>query len=602
MNNLIDDHASVNDVIRNVNQGNVHLRGNAVAHFIKFTEIEWAPIPTPSTVRLDGMLNDGAIKVKFKIPSIDTRGHQDDPDYSDYWFNIYFYDGSYLSYFVEVTWNDGLMTYFGGITKFFHKLEDGTFEESSAGVWGTPIDAGTGLYWYFNDQDPSWDPMTPQIPHWWSEPFFFTNEDEYYFYIFEWDASPYKLGYAISGSKLGPHNIDVLYGNETKNMPFVQWLFVNGWEMFYDYLAGVEAGGTQYPGEDSETGGGTGDFYGQNDWIDIPDFPSIQAIDFGFNTIYNPTIADIQAISRWLWSDDFSDNIKMNFIDPFNNILALAMVPLNISSEVADFKIGNTNSGIQTHKVNNQYIEVDCGSLNVREYWGNFLDYSANYSLWLPYIGYRSLKPDDMVDGELGVVYHIDLLTGAMVCFIWAYKEGVKHVLYSYSSNIFYSIALSGANYMSMYNQQLAATVAGNQNFLSKVGSAIGAVGNIAQKNYTAAAGNLLDIFKANEQQKLIDRQYETAKPEYGRGGNAGGNTGLFSIKYPYLIKSQAIGQTPKNYKNLVGIPSQIYKKLDTLRGYTEIAEIKLDDLNISTAEKIELLTILTSGFYINIE
>ena len=353
-----------------------------------------------------------------------------------------------------------------------------------------------------------------------------------------------------------------------------------------DWLCGAYSPPAEYPGDPSSTGGGSGYFYSQNDVIGIPDLPSIQAIDFGFSTIYNPSVAEIQQVARWLWSDDFDEQIHLNYIDPFNNIVAIALVPVHVSSSTSYLRIGNVDSNIQVDKVYSQYGEIDCGSINVHEFWGSFLDYNASYSIYLPFIGYRGLKADDLVNGEIGVVYHYDLLSGLVVAFIWTIKEdGIKHVLYTYTGNMFYNVAFSGANFMSLYNQQLSATTSG-------INNAVNAVTSLATGNLSGALSSIMEIGHAQ-------RQYETAKPDYGRGGNNGGNAGIFSIRYPYLIQSLPIGQPPKNYMAYNGAPAQVYDHLENLHGYTEVDRIELDNLNISTAEKNELEQLLKTGVYL---
>lgn len=355
-----------------------------------------------------------------------------------------------------------------------------------------------------------------------------------------------------------------------------------------DFLAGEQAEPEHFPGDSSGGGGGSGWFISQNDVIDIPALPSIQAIDFGFSKIYNPSVAEMQSIASWLWSDDFDENIKLNFVSPFENIVTIALVPWGLSTVAGIMRIGNVDSNIPVPIVTRQYDEVNCGSINVLEYWGSFLDYNATYSIYLPYIGFRSLKPDDFVNGDLGVVYHIDNLTGCVVAFIWAIKEdGIKHVLYTYSGNMFYNVAFSGANYMSMYNQQLSATTSGINNAVQSIGKALG--GDIL--------GGVTSLLTGQAQAK---REYETAKPDYGRGGNGSGNAGIFGIRYPYLVQCLPIGQPPKDYTKLQGIPAQINCKLSTLSGYTEVETANVSQLtNCTDSEKDEILTLLKGGVYL---
>ena len=367
---------------------------------------------------------------------------------------------------------------------------------------------------------------------------------------------------------------------------------------FIDFLASDESQGTKYPGEHSTTGGGEGSFYAQNDAVPFANLPSVQAIDFGFTSIYNPTETDMLNISGWLWSDDFSDNIKMNYTSPFDNILGIALVPIpgTMFESVNDyFKIGNVQaSNIQLLKLTKQYLDYPCGSLNIVEYWGNFIDYDASYSIFLPFVGFRSLRTDDILNGSIEVMYHIDLLTGQAVCEIGTTKEdNIFHVLYSFPCNIFYNIAFSGANYMNMYNQQLSATSSGINNLVSSIGQI---AGGIATQNPLGVIGGAVNLLTGQAQAK---REYETAKPDIGRGGNSGGNAGIFSQRTPYIIQCLPIGQAPDQYNELLGVPSMVYEALDNLEGYTEVSAINLDSVNASSAEKSELMTIMKSGFYI---
>ena len=353
-----------------------------------------------------------------------------------------------------------------------------------------------------------------------------------------------------------------------------------------DWLCGQNSPPAVYPGDPSDTGGGSGYFYSQNDVIGIPDLPSVQAIDFGFSSIYNPSVAEMQAIAAWLWSDDFDENIKMNYISPFDNIIGIALVPINVPSSAGILRIGNVDSNIAVNKVTSQYGEIDCGSIDVHEFWGSFLDYNASYSIYLPFIGYRALKADDMVNGELGVVYHYDLLTGLVIAFVWAIKEdGIKHVLYTYNGNMFYNVAFSGANFMSLYNQQLAATTSG-------INNAVSTATNLASGNLAGALSSLMNIGQAQ-------RQYDMAKPDYGRGGNSGGSAGIFSIRYPYLIQTLPIGQPPKDYNHLQGVPSQISAQLSSLSGYTEVEAVVVDTLNCPQEEKEAIYKLLKGGVYL---
>ena len=453
----------------------------------------------------------------------------------------------------------------------------GTTETGQPYTWYTDIDAIN----YIEDHDQT---VTLQLPvtHYALSFGMFLNNDGTI------DMTSYTLKYILYPSQAsgGGLNWTYNYADATQWDQRGTFGYLEANSHIVDWLCGQNSPPAVYPGDPSDTGGGSGYFYSQNDVIGIPDLPSVQAIDFGFSSIYNPSVAEMQAIAAWLWSDDFDENIKMNYISPFDNIIGIALVPINVPSSAGILRIGNVDSNIAVNKVTSQYGEIDCGSIDVHEFWGSFLDYNASYSIYLPFIGYRALKADDMVNGELGVVYHYDLLTGLVIAFVWAIKEdGIKHVLYTYNGNMFYTVAFSGANFMSLYNQQLAATTSG-------INNAVSTATNLASGNLAGALSSLMNIGQAQ-------RQYDMAKPDYGRGGNSGGSAGIFSIRYPYLIQTLPIGQPPKGYNHMQGVPSQIAAQLSSLSGYTEVEAVVVDTLNCPQEEKEAIYKLLKGGVYL---
>lgn len=372
-----------------------------------------------------------------------------------------------------------------------------------------------------------------------------------------------------------------------------------------DFLASGASAPPDYPGDPGEATGGNGRFYADNDGVPFSRAPRLQLIDLGFNTIYNPTREEMRSIAEWLWTDDFSDNIRLNYVDPFNNIVMIAASPIKASDLTlvnAPFKIGNTymRSGSQymtLNKVNDQYIELYCGTRTIEGYWNNFLDYEATYTLYLPFVGFRSLKTDDVVNSDVSIKYIIDILTGhatvEVACIPFnpdTGERGKLSVLYSFPCNIYYNMAFSGANFISQYNQQLSATSSG-------INNAVSAAGQIASGNVLGAVAGIANLLTGSAQSKM---EYDTAKPDYGRGGNNSGNIGLFSCRYPYIVRSLPITQSAENYNQLRGVPLQLDYQLSDLTGYTEIEAVVVDTLSsCTTDEKNAIVDMLKSGVYL---
>lgn len=382
-----------------------------------------------------------------------------------------------------------------------------------------------------------------------------------------------------------------------------------------DFLAGDSSEGVDYPGDPTDDEDSTGTFENPDEnvgwWAD----PAIHAIDFGFVSIYNPSTADLKQIATWLWGNDFESNVKKNFISPFENILALAIVPFDIPgsyTDIATLQIGNVSSGIQTNRIkdHHQYIDKDCGSRHIVKTYGGFLDYDCNYTIYLPYVGYKSLRPDDIVGRDVNVKYKIDLLTGTFVCAVFANwtDDNGSHTkaLYIFNGNMFYQIPISGANFMSMYNQQLQASNAGLTNFMQSASNIISGVATTMMSGLTGNVAGIasgigstinggLNMFTGQNEAK---RMYETAKPEYGRGGNLNGSAGYISKGNPYIIKSMPLPKIPSSYNHHEGIPSMTTHILSDLSGYTEVEAVTID-FDCRDDEKQEILNLLKGGVYL---
>ena len=333
--------------------------------------------------------------------------------------------------------------------------------------------------------------------------------------------------------------------------------------------------GYSWQDTDSTVGGGGGDSDNSSDYIDYSTVPTL-SLSNSILSAYNITREELQQLGNKLWTDNnFFETLKKNWSSPFDNIISLHCLPLTIT-DVGDSNIiiGNYDSGISSHFLLNDYTTFDCGSIDIKEYWGNALDYDSKLQLYLPFIGNVNINPDDVMNGAIGVRYNINILTGGFICEISCKNEYHNAVLYSYGGNMAYNIPLSGTNYMSLYGTAIT----------SALGLVTAGSSGVALASGLVASG----INIAN------------SKPTYERCSNIGGNNGFMGKLVPYLVITRPIQQKPNNYQSYVGYPSYITSKLQDLHGYTVIDNIKLNYNGMLEREQSELMEILTTGFYIS--
>lgn len=329
----------------------------------------------------------------------------------------------------------------------------------------------------------------------------------------------------------------------------------------------------------SGTGGGDGTFNTDSDAnTEVPELPDIDAADLGFITIYNPTKAELKALSAFMWSPLFTlDTYKKIFSDPMDSIIGLAIVPVqpNIGG-TKNVMFGTIDSNVSMSYCSSQFVNIDCGSVEVNKYVGAFLDYDyTKISIYLPYIGFRELDPDDIMGRTVSVEYNVDVLSGACAAFISTNDKGV---LYSYNGSCITNIPLTSSNFSGAIQNAVSAVISG-------AGMLAGAATGAAPLTAMGATGLLSSAANVAL----------NSKPSIGRSGNMGGSAGILSVQHPFLIIERPDVSVPSNIQSFVGQTSNITMNLGECSGFTMVESVHLNGLS-ATAEEIKEIENLLKG------
>lgn len=351
-------------------------------------------------------------------------------------------------------------------------------------------------------------------------------------------------------------------------------------------------------------GGGTGDFDNSSDTIGLPSLPSLSGLNTGFFTAFIPSASQMQSVSNYLWNnflDDLVDPqqtigekvdaLKKIVANPYDAIMGCSVIPVTPptagSKELKMYGIIET--GISMPYASTRWVTVDCGTLNIHEFWGGYLDYSPytkTTSLYLPYIGTVSIDIDLIMSKALQVVYRVDILSGICVAFILV--DG--SVKFHYQGQCATQIPITNADYSSVISagigligsasQVVGSAVTGGASG-GPIGAVLGAVGS-AVSQAPSVASNVMG-----------------AKPDIRSGGSVGSSAGILSVQKPYLIIERPRQSLPEFQNTMTGYPSNITASVGDLAGYTEFETINLDNLFLTDAEKEELSNILKGGVYL---
>lgn len=325
-------------------------------------------------------------------------------------------------------------------------------------------------------------------------------------------------------------------------------------------------------GNSSTTGGGTGNFDGTSDSIDIPGLPTLSAVDAGFITLFTPTIEQLSNLSSYMWSDAFDvATFKKIFADPMQAILGLSIVPVSVpNGGERVVTVGNISTGISMATATSQYVEVDCGTINVNEYWGAYLDYDpfTKAEIYLPYVGIHPLSVDDIMGKPVHVVYHVDILSGACC----AYVKCGNSVLYSFIGQCASSIPVTGNDWTNVINGVL--------NVAGSVGSMVATGGATAPMAIGTIASTAVNSLKQSVE----------------KSGSMGGTGGMLGVQTPYIILTRPRQAVPSGQNTFIGYPSFITTKLADLSGYTEVDKVHLENIDATDGELNEIETLLKNG------
>ena len=293
----------------------------------------------------------------------------------------------------------------------------------------------------------------------------------------------------------------------------------------------------------------------------------------GLWSIYNPIINELKSLGGYLWSSNIIEILQKFLNNPMDCIISLHMIYATPSTNgKQNIILGYLDSGVSANVVVNQFINIDCGSVNTTEYFGDARDYVSPYTeveCYLPFIGIVKLKTEDIIGSNINIIYTLDVLTGAILCKIFVTKNGAKQQLYTFNGNASVQIPLTGSDRTRLLSGAITGATAG-----ITTGGLIGAIAG-------GVAGGLM------------------GGTSIERSGNFSANSGALGIKKPYLIISRKTPYDADNYNDYYGYPSNKTVVLNSCKGFTRVKDIHVNIPNATNEEKNEIETLLKNGIII---
>lgn len=325
-----------------------------------------------------------------------------------------------------------------------------------------------------------------------------------------------------------------------------------------------------------------------SDDINVPTDPPIGLTNVGFINVYKTALNALRGLGEYIFpdpqaltaSDVLTALIKicqtLTDVNLINYVIDCHIIPYtpHISGQ-STIKVGYRDTGITADVVDQDYVTVACGSLNIGEYFSGFQDYLLTKSkLYLPFIGFVDMKPEFWQAGTLTVDYKFNVIDGSFMCYIRSTSSKSQlhaSVIAQYAGNACYHIPITGMSYA----QLAAGFVGAGASIASSGGSVAGVLGSATSALNTMASSK--DMQQSN-----------------GYSASAA----MMGIRKPYLMIERPRPAYPANYPHDKGYPSNITTALSNVHGFTVISDIDLSGIPLTDAELNDIRALLSEGVY----
>lgn len=291
--------------------------------------------------------------------------------------------------------------------------------------------------------------------------------------------------------------------------------------------------------------------------------------------IYHPTQSQVNSFGGWLWSTNFVDQLLKIFQNPMDAIISLKKVFVTpVDAGTSTIHAGYLDSGVSSAYVTQQYISVDCGSVNCYEQFGNVFDYNdTNISLYLPFIGIVPLNTTEVMRSTIHIIYTVDIINGTCLATVEINRDGNSAVLYQYSGDASVDYPVSGSR---------------SGGLLTGLVTAVGAAASIATGGAALPAAGAAVAGVAAMSQKQVQHS-----------GGFSGSAGAMGCKIPYLIIERPQTKVADKFVSLDGYPTNYSGVLSDFSGQVTVTSVHVEGMSATDTELSMIETLLKDGVLI---
>lgn len=312
--------------------------------------------------------------------------------------------------------------------------------------------------------------------------------------------------------------------------------------------------------------------------------------DMRFNKKYFGGIGLILSLGTYLNTVPSLTDFGFLFSTPSEYLVSIKAFPFDLSKLAKDspstqnIHLGVEDTGIEANVYNLIKPSLNLGTYkfelkdNVNEFL-NFAPYTK-LTVYLPYIGFVELDPNEVMGFTVSFDYAIDLDSGEVTCAISVIDNGYPYVVKTVVGKIAVDIPFGSTNAREVYKQFVTSMI-------GQIGTSIATIGSGSKGLPSAISKSTIGLINSLQH-------------HYNKGGSA--LSGLNNLPLPqsiYVIwERNEVQSDPNEFK---GRPNPTSHGLSTLHGYTEIDRFADEiDLSFASQDEIdELRNLLQTGVYL---
>lgn len=324
----------------------------------------------------------------------------------------------------------------------------------------------------------------------------------------------------------------------------------------------------------------------------------------GFIHVYNPTPSEFVAFGSWLWVTYADTTIDKILNNPFDGVIGAHELYATPNRGGRD----NIRSAFLTcpttaDLVPNRYSEIDCGTVIVPEFYGNYLDYSP-YSqayIYLPFIGINEVSIDDIVGHAVNIRYRVDSYSGSCIAMIFVAKDGYQNLCYQFAGSCSVEVPMAGGSQAAIKAAEMQAEAYARASMASAVGHLFGGIGSALMGSLGGTLSSISGIANDYAQAKAgVEAARVANKSSVQHSGQFGASHGAMGQKIPFIIIRNPIQVKVVNYNDDYGFPAHKRVIVGGCSGYLRVREVNVISAHATDDEKAAIEALLKNGVYVS--